>query len=142
MTDDNKEKELVGYYTISSKFITIKRDVVNSREARKLKEHGVFDEKERQYTVAAPLIGQLGKNFANGNNTLIAGSDLLHMAVDKVKKVQNEVGGRFVYLECEEKPDLIQFYESNCFKQFGKRRLDREETDVDGEYLLQYFAML
>lgn len=141
-TEDNKERELVGYYTISSKFITIKRSVVNSREARKLKEHGVFDEKEKQYTVAAPLIGQLGKNYTNGNNTLIAGSDLLQMAVEKVKKVQNEVGGRFVYLECEEKPKLINFYESNHFKQFGKRKLDREETDIDGEYLLQYFAML
>ena len=56
--------------------------------------------------------------------------------------MQNEVGGRFVYLECEEKEKLIKFYENNHFKLFGKRKLDRDETDIKGEYLLQYFAML
>lgn len=74
--------------------------------------------------------------------SLISGSDILQMAIEKVRKVQNEVGGRFVYLECEEKEKLIKFYENNHFKLFGKRKLDRDETDIKGEYLLQYFAML
>lgn len=141
-TEDESEKELVGYYTIASKFITIQRSVVNSKEARKLREHGIFDTKSNEYTVAAPLIAQLGKNYANGNNSLISGRDLLHMAMEKVKKVQNEVGGRFVYLECEEKPRLMEFYESNHFKIFGRRKLDRDETDIEGKYLLQYFTIL
>ena len=64
------------------------------------------------------------------------------MAIDKVRKVQNEVGGRFVYLECEEERKLIEFYEANNFKMFGKRNLDRDETDIKGHYLLQYFTML
>ena len=141
-TQDGKEKEFVGYYTIASKFIAIQRSVVNSKEAHKLREHGMFDEKARAYTVAAPLIAQLGKNYTNGNDSLISGSDILQMAIEKVRKVQNEVGGRFVYLECEEKEKLIKFYENNHFKLFGKRKLDRDETDIKGEYLLQYFAML
>lgn len=62
--------------------------------------------------------------------------------MEKIKKVQNEVGGRFVYLECEDKEQLRSFYERNNFKLFGKRTLDRDETDVSGNYLLQYFAML
>ncbi|MBM6752291.1 N-acetyltransferase [Mediterraneibacter glycyrrhizinilyticus] len=142
MTDDGNEKELVGYYTIASKFITIQRSVINYREARKLREHGIFDSKLNEYTVAAPLIAQLGKNFHNGNNTLISGKDLLQMAIDKIKMVQNEVGGRFVYLECEEEQKLIDFYESNNFKLFGKRKLDLDETDIKGKYLLQYFTIL
>ncbi len=109
---------------------------------RKLREHGIFDTKSNEYTVAAPLIAQLGKNYANGNNSLISGRDLLQMAMEKVKKVQNEVGGRFVYLECEEKPRLMEFYESNHFKIFGRRKLDRDETDIEGKYLLQYFTIL
>ena len=141
-TDDGNEKELVGYYTIASKFITIQRSVINYREARKLREHGIFDSKLNEYTVAAPLIAQLGKNFHNGNNTLISGKDLLQMAIDKIKMVQNEVGGRFVYLECEEEQKLIDFYESNNFKLFGKRKLDLDETDIKGKYLLQYFTIL
>lgn len=139
---DGTEKELVGYFTIASKFISISRSAVNSHEARKLREHGIFDEKSNKYTVAAPLIAQIGKNYTAGNNMLISGSDLLQMAMDKVRKVQNEVGGRFVYLECEEIPALKGFYEKNNFKMFGKRTLDRDETDIRGHYLLQYFAML
>ncbi len=141
-TDDYQSKELVGYYTIASKFITIQRSSVNANEARKLREHGIFNEKTNEYTVSAPLIGQLGKNYTNGNNTLISGDDLLNLAMEKVKKVQREVGGRFVYLECEDKEILRNFYERNHFKLFGKRTLDRDETDISGEYLLQYFAML
>ena len=64
------------------------------------------------------------------------------MAIDKIKMVQNEVGGRFVYLECEEEQKLIDFYESNNFKLFGKRKLDLDETDIKGKYLLQYFTIL
>lgn len=141
-TADGKEKELVGYYTIASKFISIERNAVNSKEARKLREHGVYNEKTNEYTVAAPLIAQLGKNYANGNDTLIKGDELLQLAMEKVRKVQNEVGGRFAYLECEEKEKLIMFYERNRFKLFGKRELDRDETDIKGTHLLQYFIML
>ena len=141
-TDDCETKELVGYYTIASKFITVQRSAVTAKEARKLREHGVFDEKTNEYTVSAPLIGQLGKNYTNGNNTLISGDDLLQLAMEKVKRVQHEVGGRFVYLECEDKEKLRNFYEKNNFKLFGKRTLDRDEPDIGGDYLLQYFAML
>lgn len=88
------------------------------------------------------MIAQLGKNYANGNDTLISGNELLFLAMEKVKKVQNEVGGRFAYLECEDKKKLKEFYERNRFKLFGKRKLDLDEADVTGTHLLQYFIML
>ena len=72
--------------------------------------------------VSAPLIWQLEKNFANGNDYLISGTDLLQMAIEKAYLIQNEVGGKFVYLECEEEK-LIRFYEKNKFKVFGRRKL-------------------
>ena len=88
--------------------------------------------------MSAPLIGQLGKNFANSYNTLISGDELLKLALDKVKKMQEIVGGKIVYLECEDKPRLIDFYSENGFVNFGKRMLDRDETDtLSGEYLIQ-----
>lgn len=121
-TEDKKEREFVGYYTIASKFITIDRGAVNSKEARKLRELGIFDEKKNDYTVAAPLIAQLGKNYTDGNDSLISGDDLLNLAMNRVKKVQNEVGGRFAYLECEDKEDLINFYERNSFQNVRKEK--------------------
>ena len=37
--------------------------------------------------------------------------------------VQREIGGGVVYLECEEKPELLNFYqnEKNRFRKFGER---------------------
>lgn len=141
-TDDRSTRELVGYYAITSKVIRVERGSVNSKEARKLREHGIFDDRTNQYMVSAPLIGQLGKNFANGNDCLVSGSDLLQMAIEKVRLIQNEVGGRFVYLECEDEEKLIHFYEKNKFKVFGKRQLDGDETNIKGKYLIQMFCML
>ena len=141
-TDDEKEKALVGYYTIASKFIRVERSAVNSKEARKLRDHGVFDENTNEYIVSAPLIAQLGKNYSEGNECLISGSDLLQLAIERVKRVQHEIGGKFVYLECEDEAKLLAFYTKNRFNVFGKRKLDRDETDIKGHYLIQLFAML
>ena len=43
--------------------------------------------------------------------------------------MQALVGGKFVYLECEEKPKLIDFYKSNGFVEFGRRALEIDEID-------------
>ena len=139
--DDKKYWEFVGYYTITSKVITVDRNVLSNTEAKKLKNQGVYDENKQEYTVAAPLIAQLGKNFSNGNDTLISGADLLQLAVNKIQKIQREIGGRFMYLECEDNEKLLAFYDKYNFRIFGKRTLDRDETDIKGDYLIQLFAM-
>lgn len=140
-TEDKKDTEFVGYYTITSKVITIDRSVLSNSEAKKLRNQGVFDAAKQEYTVSAPLIAQLGKNFTDGNDTLISGTDLLQLAVNKIHKIQKEIGGRFMYLECEDTEKLLAFYKKSNFKVFGKRRLDRDETDINGNYLIQLFAM-
>ena len=61
----------------------------------------------------------------------------MKLALDKVKSIQNEIGGRYTYLECEDKPKLLEFYTSNGFTPFGKRMLDSDETDLSGSYLIQ-----
>ena len=83
------------------------------------------------------MIGQLGKNYANGYNNLITGEELLKLALDKVQEMQHIVGGKIVYLECEKKEQLIEFYSQNGFVNFGTRTLDRDETNLTGEELVQ-----
>ena len=90
------------------------------------------------YEIPTPLIAQLGKNYTEGNDHLIYGDDLLQLALDKVKLIQNEIGGRYVYLESEDKPALVNFYQRNGFQLFGKRTRDRDESGIDGDYLLQW----
>ncbi len=52
--------------------------------------------------------------------------------------MQMIVGGKVVYLECEDVDRLTEFYSSNGFVAFGKRLLDRDETEtLKGEYLVQ-----
>lgn len=99
---------------------------------------GQFDQTVQKYTISAPLIGQLGKNYAHGYNKLISGDELLKLALDKIREMQNIVGGKIVYLECEEKEPLLEFYSRNGFVNFGLRALDRDETDkLSGESLVQ-----
>ncbi len=118
-TEDEKYVELVGYYTITSKVISVERSVLSNTEAKKLKSQGIFDDVKQEYTISAPLIAQLGKNFTDGNDTLISGSDLLQLAVNKIRKIQKEIGGRFMYLECEDNEKLLYFYKKCNFKIFG-----------------------
>lgn len=134
---DGHDRELVGYYTISHKSILVSKDNVSKRLYRGLSEFGEYDSFSKCRRLPAILIGQLGKNFADGNDTLITGDELLHMALERIKNIQYEIGGRYTYLECEDRPQLINFYESNGFSKFGKRYLDNDETDINGSYLIQ-----
>mgnify|MGYP000394787147 CR=1 FL=1 len=60
------------------------------------------------------------------------------MACQKVTLFQLALGGKIVYLECEDKPILLEFYERNGFIPFGKRELDKDESDLmEGKYLIQ-----
>jgi hypothetical protein len=44
--------------------------------------------------ISVPLIGQLGKNYASGSENLIAGDELLELALDKVEIAQKIISGK------------------------------------------------
>jgi len=71
---------------------------------------------------------------------LIYGCELLQMAVDKIKEIQNEIGGRFIFLESEDREKLINFYKNNGFTAFEKRKKDKNETST--EYLIRWLRYL
>ena len=138
-----KKLELVGYFTLAPKTFFVKKGNLTSNLRRRVSKFGTYDENIKGYTIPAPLIAQLGKNFTNGLNNLITGDELLKMACDKIKSIQNDVGGKITYLECEDKPKLIEFYETNGFVNFGKRSLDKDEKDdLSGNYLVQMLKYL
>lgn len=134
-----KKYVLVGYFTLANKIFCIERDSLPNQKWRsRISKCGQFDSSIKRYTLSAPLIGQLGKNYSHSYNTLITGDELLKIALDKVAEMQCIVGGKIVYLECEDKPKLVDFYSRNGFVNFGKRYLDRDETDqLSGDYLIQ-----
>ena len=134
-----EEWVLVAYFTLANKYISVSAadGNITSRVRKRISRFSVFDKRTKTYHLSAPLIAQLGKNFSNGYHKLISGDELLDIACEKVKYIQLELGGRFVYLECEDKPKLIQFYQDNGFFEFDKRPLDRDEAFIDEKYLVQ-----
>ena len=134
---------LVGYYSLTNKVITVKKSTLSATSARKIAKFGTFNDQSHSYVVPAPLIAQIGKNFASGYNKLISGDVLLALACTKVKQVQLDIGGKIVYLECEDTPKLLDLYVRNGFCNFGKRLLDKDERDLlSGEYLIQMMKYL
>ena len=133
-----KEKpQIAGYFTLANKYITINSEKISSRLRRRINKFATFDRVIRSYCLSTPLIAQLGKNYTDGLDKLITGDELLKIACDKVARIQFELGGKLVYLECEDKPKLLDFYTSNGFCEFDRRTLDKDETGIDGEYLVQ-----
>jgi hypothetical protein len=140
---DYKEyRELVGYYALANKTITVKRDNMSKTQFKKISRHGTLNKDNNSVEISAPLIGQIGKNFANGNDTHIYGWELLEMAIERISRIQSQIGGRIVYLECEDKQPLLDFYKENGFRYFNKRLQGRDETNLYGEYLIQLLRYL
>ena len=134
---------LTGYYTLANKHFHIdpnKAGLSNTMK-RKLAKFGQFEMDLKKYIITAPLIGQLGKNFSHNYNELISGAELLKFACNRVKDIQYQLGGKFVYLECEDKPALVEFYSEYGFCSFGRRRLEADEA-IDGTYLIQMLKYL
>lgn len=137
-----KRTEIVGYFSLSNKIITVNPGKVGRKTRDRLKRFGRYDDALKVYSISAPLIGQLGKNYRDGLDKLITGDELLQIACDRLCVIQRELGGRFVYLECEDDRKLRAFYERNKFFEFDRRQLDADETDLKGTYLLQMMRYL
>lgn len=134
---------MCGYYTITLKAFTVMKKDVGANTFSRLKKFGSYNSDLEQCTIPAPLIAQLGKNFTEGYDKLISGTELLKLACDDIRAVQDIIGGKAVYIECENKKCLVDFYESSGFVAFGKRALDKDEMDkLNGRYLIQMLKYL
>jgi hypothetical protein len=142
-TSYKDELVLIGYFTLATKFFFLKKSSLSNRLRRRISKFARYDNELKRYQITAPLIAQLGKNYTNTYNRLITGDELLKMACDKVKGIQNEIGGKVVYLECEDNERLIDFYRQNGFVNFGKRELDGDELDKSNtKYYIQMLKYL
>lgn len=134
---------ICGYFTITLKVLLVDKKNVGSTLFKRLRKFGTYDEEYECCTIPVPLIAQLGKNFSNGYNELISGDELLNKALSKVKELQDIAGGKAVYIECEDREKLIEFYQRNGFKPFGKRVLDKNSDESStGNYLIKMLKYL
>ena len=121
----NSEAELMAIFSLAHKANKISVGSLSSTARRKMGRFSRIDEEANSYNISAFLIAQLGKNYTNGLNLQITGNEIMEMALSVLKVVQRQIGGGVVYLECEDNPNLLSFYQndSNRFARFGERYL-------------------
>jgi len=142
-TSYKDEPVLIGYYALCNKDISVTNAALSNSLKKRIKKFGTYNQSLKKRIISAPLIAQFGKNYSNDYNKLISGDELLSIACDSVREAQKIIGGKVVYLECEDYYKLTEFYSNNGFVYFGKRQLDRDETErIHGEYLVQMLKYL
>lgn len=137
----DNDASLLGYFTIAIKPIIVDASGFSNTMRRKMARVSKFDEVHGTYTLSAYLIAQLGKNYANGNNKIISGEQLLQAAIETIKELQYMAGGMVFFLETENNHNLIEFYEhKNGFKRFDTKEVN---TGTENEHtLIQYLKVL
>ena len=110
-------------FALTHKALSIRDVNLSSTAKKKISRYAEFDEINCSYNLSAFLIAQFGKNYNCLNNEQFDGYCLMDETFTILKNVQKEIGGGIVYLECENKPKLLDFYcdEHNSFKVFGER---------------------
>ena len=126
----NSTTELVGYFTLAIKPITVDTEKISKTMERAVKKTGKFDEEMNTYTTSGFLIGQLGKNFSPSVKDSISGNELLQLALYRLKLIQHDVGGTIVFLEAQDNEKLLSFYQGNGFREFDRRMASDEALEL------------
>ncbi|MBQ2617594.1 MAG: GNAT family acetyltransferase [Synergistaceae bacterium] len=120
--------DFVGYFTLTVKPLVIGvKDIPSNTIRRKIERVARFDEETQAYSAAGYLIAQLGKNYTDGVNELVTGTELLRLAFNVIFDVQDMVGGMIAFLDAENNKSLIDFYERNGFHLISDPKSPREE---------------
>lgn len=116
-------QELLGYFSLTVKPISIPAKFVeiSNSTKRKWAKFASYDGDRKVYVASSYLIAQLGKNYSKDLRHPINGGALLDVCIAKVKECQDIVGGGIVFLECENKPRLVDFYKKNGFIEYNVR---------------------
>lgn len=75
------------------------------------------------------MIAQFGRNYQDDILEPISGNELMDLAIDTLCLAQHIVGGGVIFLECEDQPKLLSFYENenNRYKRYGTRYSEKDD---------------
>jgi hypothetical protein len=119
-------ESLVGFFTLTLKTLDVPHRFISRRLSKRISKFGVLSQDDT-YSIPMPLIAQLGKNFSAKVPNPIMGDELLELACKKVKAIQREISGKIVYIECDDKPPLIDFYIRNGFTRISDANQANDE---------------
>lgn len=135
-----QNSELVGYFSITVKPITVNAESFSKTMNKKLSRVSRLNERNQTYDLAAYLIAQLGKNYMNGANERISGKELLGLAIRQIRHLQYLAGGMVIFLEAANEEKLLSFYRENGFRQFRTRLTDSAKREP--HELVQFLKLL
>ncbi|MCM1262838.1 MAG: GNAT family acetyltransferase [Butyrivibrio sp.] len=126
----DEEGQIEAFFTLTHKPSTVGDGLLSKTWQKKLSRHARLEPENHVYSVSAFLIAQFGKNENVRGNEHISGDQLMDFAISVLQSVQRQTGGGVVFLECEDKPGLLEFYqnEHNNFKVYGERFSDSDQT--------------
>lgn len=126
---DNTES-ISAIFTLTHKAIEITNKNLSNTMRRRIQRHSRLDESTDSFNVSAFLIAQFGKSDIKTSEENISGNALMDFTFEVLTAVQHDIGGGLVYLECEDKEKLINFYSSepNQFFKFGERYSEEDKV--------------
>ena len=119
----DEKSRVAAMFALTHKAVQIVCEGLPPSVKKKIKRYAQLDEETGTFTLSSFLIGQFGKNYQYQDILKLEGKQLMEAAFGVLRHVQREIGGGVVYLECEEKPQLLEFYQNdaNRFRIFGER---------------------
>lgn len=119
---DDETEVLLGFFSLANKPLTLDKESYQglSNTQRKRLLYAGRELGSGKYQVNSYLIGQLGKNFSQEALKIgFSGKQLLTLAYDKVSEASSIIKAKYVWLECDNHPNLLDFYKNFGFKEVG-----------------------
>lgn len=119
----NSKGQIAAYFTLTHKPSNISASSLSKTTIKTLSRYAMFDKDSASFNISAFLIAQFGKNSAYNGSDKISGNEMMNYCFEILESVQKQVGGGIVFLECENKKPLLNFYqnENNRFRIYGER---------------------
>lgn len=124
----DEESRIAGIFTLTHKAVQLLDAGLTGTVRKKIQRHARLDEATDSYILSAFLVAQFGKNYQYGESNVLKGNELMDITIVTLKEIQRQIGGGVVYLECEDKPQLLSFYQNkeNRYQIFGDRYSERD----------------
>ena len=133
LLSDMQDGALLGYFTLTHKSLMINSEGLSKTAQKRLTRYARLDKETGNYMTSAFLLAQLGKNYSIVKDKRISGSEIMNYVNIVLLDVQRRIGGGIMYLDCEDKEKLINFYERENLKKSGERY-----SEEDNKKYLQY----
>lgn len=124
---DATDGVILGYFTLTHKSVILSGEKLSKTFQKKLAVFSRLDRDTGNYVVSAFLLAQLGKNYAVEPDRRMSGKQMMELVNNVLGDVQRRIGGRVLYLDCEDNPKLKNFYVSENFKEFADRFSSEDE---------------